>query len=617
MRNITGAALAAALVLNVAAPAFSSPILKRAITAPSAFSKTLTQAMLPSKAIDLGAVPASLPLKIVVGLTPNKAAAEQALRAMYTPGSSTYHHFLTPAQYTANFAPTAASVNAVASYLKSMGFVNIASTPNNMLVRAQGTAATASAAFNTSLHAFNQNGKAIFVNVTPAMVPNALSGVVSSVLGLQNVPMQLALRAPKHRQAHRAISHMHKDVRGKNHLDFAGCTLPTGVGPCALSNFYSSELRYFYDDNGAATGENTNIAIFTEGDVSDIVPDLHQEEATNGYAQFPVKMVPVDLQSTDTFGQAEFTMDTQMSTGIAGGVKSLTLYNVGSLGDEDLTEDFNRWVTDDTATTASASLGECEYQAELDGAMPLDDFIFQEAALQGQSMFASAGDSGSSCGFNVVTNGVPGAGPPQVEYPATSPYVIGVGGTTLFPNTDGSYGDEISWNSGGGGISLFEPPEFWTYNTVPTQCVPVYCTIAGPGLPVAITGGAGRAVPDVAMDADADLSAANYVLNGAWTANGGTSLASPLAVGVFTRLSSRHNNQLGLAGPVLYNEYVSNGGSFTSLVAPASGTIDSPIGGFHDVLVGTNGLYTAKPGYDFNTGMGSFDINQTMVYFGS
>ncbi len=617
MKTITGATLVAALVLNAAAPAASSPVFRRAELGTGAFSKTLTQAMLPSHAVDLGAVPASLPLKIVVGLTPNKAAAERALRAMYTPGTATYHKFMTPAQYTASFAPSGAAVGAVATYLKSMGFTNIASTPNNLLVRAQGTAAMASAAFNTTLHAFNQNGKAIYVNVTPAMVPTALSGVVSSVLGLQSVPMQLALRAPKHRHAHRPISRMHKDAAGRNHLDFAGCEVPSEVGPCAVSNFYAAELRYFYDDNGAPTGSNTNIAIFTEGDVSDIVPDLHMEEGYNGFAQFPVNMVPVDLQSTDTYGQAEFTMDTQMSTGIAGGVKSLTLYNVGSLGDEDLTLDFNRWVTDDTATTASASLGECEYQAELDGAMPLDDYIFQEAALQGQSMFASAGDSGSSCGFNVVTNGVPAAGPPQVEYPASSPYVIGAGGTTAFPNSDGSYGDEISWNSGGGGISLFEPPEFWTYTTVPTQCVPVYCSIAGPGLPVSITGGSGRAVPDVAMDADADVSGANYVLNGAWTENGGTSLASPLSVGVFTRLSSRHNNQLGLAGPVLYQEYTMNGGSFTDLQAPASGSIDAAIGGFHDVLVGTNGLYDAKPGYDFTTGMGSFDINESIVYFGS
>ena len=80
--------------------------------------------------------------------------------------------------------------------------------------------------------------------------------------------------------------------------------------------------------------------------------------------------------------------------------------------------------------------------------MLVHDNTFLEAAAQGQTVFASTGDNGSSCGVAVGANGVPGLGVPMVEYPASSPDVIGVGGTTLITNADGSYNSEIAWNAG-------------------------------------------------------------------------------------------------------------------------------------------------------------------------
>jgi subtilase family serine protease len=393
--------------------------------------------------------------------------------------------------------------------------------------------------------------------------------------------------------------------------------LPDSGGPCAGRPYTTNDLRVVYDDQNSPLGSNTNVAVFTEGNISGIVTDLQLNERDNGLRQVPVNIVPVDFQSQDVYGQGEWTMDTQASTGIAGDVKSLTLYNAGSLDDNDISMTINRWVTDDVAQDANASFGECEYQAYLDASMAIDDAELQEGALQGQTLFSSSGDSGSSCGYNVVTNGLGPAGPPQVAYPAASPYVMGAGGTSLLSQYDGSYFGEISWYSGGGGISLFEAPEFWTYSVVPTQCLPVYCSIGGPGLPVAVTSGLGRAVPDVAMDADVDVGPVIYYEYGAITENGGTSLASPLSMGTFTRLQSRHNNRLGFAAPNLYASYIAAGGGFATAAVPTPPAITTNVGGMHDIAYGANGIYTAMPGYDFTTGMGSFDISNLIISFGS
>jgi len=107
--------------------------------------------------------------------------------------------------------------------------------------------------------------------------------------------------------------------------------------------------------------------------------------------------------------------------------------------------------------------------------------------------------------------------------------------------------------------------------------------------------GVGKGLPDVAMDADFLLSPAGFVSGGADTSNGGTSLASPLSLGSWARIQNAHQNTLGFAGPELY-----------ALATP--GAPFSTITGMTDVTLGSNGLYAATPGWDFTTGLGSFDI---------
>lgn len=275
------------------------------------------------------------------------------------------------------------------------------------------------------------------------------------------------------------------------------------------------------------SGANTPIAIFAEGDLTGVVKDLRTAEAAFHLTQVPVTVIHTGLASTDTSGADEWDLDSQYTTGMAQNVKALYFYDATSLTDSDLALAFSRFATDKKALIGNASFGECEAFPYIDGSMLVDDEIFAQAASQGQTVFASSGDTGGFCPVGVGTNGVP-AGAPLVQYPAASPYVTAVGGTTLLTNSDGSYNNEIAWYAGGGGISQFEYPGRWQFTA---------------NVPSTATGS--RGVPDIAMVADPESGAVVYV-NGAPLVVGGTSLSSPLAVGVWARILTR-NPKAGFA----------------------------------------------------------------------
>jgi kumamolisin len=164
-----------------------------------------------------------------------------------------------------------------------------------------------------------------------------------------------------------------------------------------------------------------------------------------------------------------------------------------------------------------------------------------------------------------------------VDHPANSPHVVGVGGTTpacsagFVPGNPAcaGYGAETAWSGAGGGASdLFARPAFQT----------------GCGVPA----GTQRLVPDVALAANP--TPGNYVASaGRWMIVGGTSAATAMWGGLFTRVAEQVGGAgTGAPGPTLY------------------GLCGSPA--FHDVTSGSNGAYVAGPGYDQVTGLGSPDV---------
>ncbi len=195
--------------------------------------------------------------------------------------------------------------------------------------------------------------------------------------------------------------------------------------------------------------------------------------------------------------------------------------------------------------------------------------VFQAATAKGISVFAASGDyEAQPC---------PKSNTVGVVYPASDPYVTGVGGTRLSLTSTGAYAGETAWVKSGGGYSSYFSRPSWQH---------------GPGLSTGTSTGAHRGVPDVAFDAAPQTGVIVY-LQGHAGVVGGTSLGAPCWAAMWALAAqyhlSRTGHALGWANPLLYG--IANSSQRTRV--------------FHDVTVGTNGAYQAGAGWDAVTGWGS------------
>jgi pseudomonalisin len=617
-----GTMLAVALAASLGSGAQAAVVFQHPALRSTAFEMTSTRA-LPSISgmTDVGRVSDAMPLHVVVSLPMrNKSLVSTILRRQNTPGDPMFGHFLTPSETRSLFSPSGQSLNAVATYLAAAGFRNIHATSDNQLITADATVSMANRAFSTEIHGFAGRFGRVFANVRPAAIPTSLHGMVLSVMGLNNYAMHASLRyapAAVHRTAtlHRMAGATAAIPTAVNTPEPCnGAALP--IGQLCIGNEYDAQqFRTAYDvapnPNGnndwGNTGKNTSIAIFTEGDMTTVLSDLKLYEKANNLRAITPKIIHPGIPSPDTSGADEFDLDTQSSTGISQVVKNLYLYNDTSLTDADTTVGFSRFQTDDLAKAGSASFGICEIFPAMDGSLTTEDEIFARAAVQGQTVFSSSGDNGSGCPI-VASTGLAGTGIPMVSYPASSPYVIGVGGTSLVASTTPGAPpvEQLAWMGSGGGISIEDSAPFWQQGVVSPAC------LAPAGVPGAVTM---KCVPDVAMDADNNVSPALIYVNGATEGVGGTSLASPLALGSWAMIETQRGNGLGFAGPLIYQMYKKYTTENTTTGMYSAPTVVPPatqlIGGLIDITGGANGMYAALPGYDNVTGLGSLDVQKT------
>jgi kumamolisin len=194
--------------------------------------------------------------------------------------------------------------------------------------------------------------------------------------------------------------------------------------------------------------------------------------------------------------------------------------------------------------------------------------ILEDAKCLGIPVCISAGDSGSTDGTGMLA----------VEFPASSPYALACGGTSM-TTAGSSISSEIVWNDGdgatGGGFStVFGKPSYQSDTAVPTGA----------------SNSGGRGLPDVAGNAD-PATGYQLFINGQYTVAGGTSAVAPLLSGLVARFAQGLGSPVGFLNPILY----------------LTGASDC----FRDVTEGDNYLfggpanYTAGPGWDACTGLGS------------
>lgn len=225
--------------------------------------------------------------------------------------------------------------------------------------------------------------------------------------------------------------------------------------------------------------------------------------------------------------------------------------------------------TDNRPSVISISWGSPESTWTTAAMQQLEQTLAAAAAI-GVTVTVAAGDNGS-------TDGV-GDGQQHVDFPASAPHALACGGTSVISQAN-AITSETVWNdpgdgATGGGISaVFPLPSYQSSAHVPPS--------ANPG------GASGRGVPDVAGDADPQTGYTVRV-DGQTMVVGGTSAVAPLWAGLVALFNQALGHGAGFLNPVLYSS------------AQAAGDL-------HDITSGNNGAYSAGPGWDACTGLGSPD----------
>ena len=371
------------------------------------------------------------------------------------------------------------------------------------------------------------------------MLPNALSGVVTAVLGIDNRPQARAY------------------LRFAPAADSAASYTPLQVGAA-------------YDFPADTDGSGQTLAIielgggFTQSDLDTYFSGL-------GVAAPTVTAVPVDGGANTPAGDpnsadGEVMLDIEVAGALAPGAAQAVYFAPNTdQGFVDAVTAAAHAATTPAAISISWGGPEDSWTAQARDAL---DQACADAIALGATVLAAAGDNGS--GDNETD------GAPHCDFPASSPNVVGCGGTRLTLDSSGAISAETVWNDGtsggatGGGVSTAFPAPSWQTNA---------------GVP-----SSGRGVPDVAGNADPQTGYQIYV-DGQSAVVGGTSAVAPLWAALVCRLAQHAGRPLGLIQPTLY--------------ANAAPGVAQP--GFHDVTQGNNGAYRAGPGWDACTGLGSPD----------
>jgi kumamolisin len=248
---------------------------------------------------------------------------------------------------------------------------------------------------------------------------------------------------------------------------------------------------------------------------------------------------------------------------------ALSVYEMNALTYSAVIDAYNQIDTDDDVGAVNSSFGGCETATNPAYFPALSDYLAMQGEALGIVFAASTGDSGSVVCFD-------GTNPDGISTPASGPHFIAAGGTSLFVSPkDDAYRFEFGWSGSGGGVSgIFATPSYQT------------------GLANVV--GTTRNIPDIAFEADPGAGESMFI-GGRWIGPiGGTSLSSPLFVGLATEYAQYHGGLLGDLHAPLYATYAANGGA--TKTAP-----------FHRITTGFNGYYYALPGYDQVTGLGSID----------
>ena len=631
----------------------------------------------PAGSSSAGPVPASRPLSLAVVLKlPDPAAVARAVRAVVTAGSPSYHHYLAPGQFAARFGPRPATITAVDRWLRGRG-LRPGTAIDDLVVPVRASAGVAERAFGLTMHLVRlRSGRTAQVPGADPLVPASLTAAVAGISGLDTVsrpvpsiawPGGLRPRGSRPRgsrvrgQRVRGLPVRGQRVRaaardaslpgGGSRSDrrrpgpsgggsglAAGragsgsstitAAIAHGAGPtsCAAAEQAAAGGGYTFAQLASAYGFTS---LYDQGRLGQgvtiaavelepfLASDLAAFDACSGL-QSSVSVVPVDGGAGTGAGVGEAALDVESLSALAPDAHILAYEAPNSSTGTD--SDYAAIVAQDRAQVITTSWGQCE-PAMTSANLDAETAAFEQATLQGQTVVAASGDSGSEDCF------LPAAGvfdsALAVDDPGSQPWVTSVGGVSLLGVSSTGAPEQAVWNSCEGDLSQNGQPS--TCATDPARddgagggglsqiwAMPSYQTSAGlPGdLPEdsgrscteaagtsGTASGACRAVPDVAGDANPSTGVAiDY--QGQWQVVGGTSAAAPQWAALVALADSgcRSADQVGELNTKLYPLASGAGGS---------SLFDEVTTGNNDLTGNHGGQYPARPGYNLATGWGT------------
>ena len=558
--------------------------------------------------------------------TAQQQELDQLLKDQQDPTSAYYHQWLTSAQFASRFGMAQADLTKVQQWLAAQGFTIDEVANGGGYIAFSGSVGQINSAFHTEIHQYNVNGDIHFANATSPAVPTAMVTVVAGLRGLNDF-------RPRPRATLREVK---PDLT-------SGASFNLFLTPDDFATIY--DLNALYSAGIDGTGQTIAIMGQTTIDISDITTFRSVSGlAANSPTEFDV---PNSNPTRSTADLGEADLDVEWSGAVAR--KATIVYvNSGNGAFDSLQYVINNKINGKLIPVISISYGVCE--ADEGDFLAADEGNLQQASSQGQTVVAPSGDNGaadcdySSSGVTSATRGY------AVDFPASSPYAVGVGGTTL---TEGSsitpywsssnnssngsalqYIPEDAWNdtqaagalaaTGGGVSTLFTKPSWQTGTGVPNdgyRDVPDIAFAASPAHDGFITCSAGSCAvcfPGGAANTtergNADGNCSSSSLPGyrkdttSWTLSvvGGTSAGVPTFAGVVALINQKTNSSQGTLNQKLYQMAASTPYAFhditigDNIVPCTTGKTDCPSG---TTSIG----YSAGPGYDLATGLGSVD----------
>ncbi|HTB98081.1 MAG TPA: protease pro-enzyme activation domain-containing protein [Terracidiphilus sp.] len=585
----------------------------------------------------------------------NRTAAQEAdlnalLAAQQNPSSPLYHQWLTPEQYGARFGMAQSDLDKVETWLQQQGFSIDYVAHGKTYIQFSGSVGQIELAFQTQMHNYQVQGAKHFAPSTPLLVPAAIAPTIETIRGVSDFKPH-AFHIPTSRNARPAYTF------------YGGSSWNVLFAPGDIKTAY--DIKPLVSASIDGTGQS--IAVMGQSEISDT--DIENFESAAGLPTKDPTMILVPGSGSAAFSsgdESESDLDVEWSGAMAPGATIDFVYTGDSANSNGVFDSIQFAVDSKIGNIITVSYGACETDLN---SFSLDS-TFQQAATQGQSVIAASGDQGSTSCEGYPTTGTGALTTAQtlaaaVNYPASSAYVTGVGGTEITSANDApgtywsqpssqssitltsalSYIPEVAWNddassgtvspANGGGLSASGGGESTLYTSQPSW-QKSYFTATGETNPSSTH----RLVPDVALYASPELPGYLYCSSDetAWAPNqegscgagqfydsvsqyftvaGGTSFGAPIFAGMVALINQK-------------NKYADGQGFLNTELYSLASNSTTYASAFHDVKTGNNDCtagttygycasngssigFSAGTGYDMVTGLGSVDLNNLVT----